>query len=132
MKQYISEERAIYEDSYHGLFSKNLAEWAIKHMELKDPTTGQMRAIKPRTPEEVYQIMKNLNVQLPEKYLYTAWYLWHMAVADYPKALTTDLQRACFVEETICDPDGKPENVLDCFVTKMCNAGIPIFWERML
>lgn len=132
MKQYISEARAIYEDNYHGLFSKNLAEWAISHMEMKDPATKQMRLIRPKTAEEVYQIMKNNGVQLPEEYLYTAWYLWHMAVADYPKSLSNDEQRSNYVEETICDPDGRPENVLDCFVTKMCNAGKPIYWEQML
>ena len=41
-------------------------------------------------------------------------------------------RRASFVEETLMDPDGMPENVLDCFVAKMCNAGKPIYWERML
>ena len=55
-----------------------------------------------------------------------------MAVADYPKALKTDAQRASYVEETICDPDGDPTNVLECFEAKMCNAGIPIYWERFL
>lgn len=55
-----------------------------------------------------------------------------MATADYPKTLQTDEQKARFVEETICDPDGMPENVLACFEAKMCNAGVPIFWERML
>ena len=37
-----------------------------------------------------------------------------------------------FVDETLCDADGMPENVLDCFVAKMCNAEIPIFWEEYL
>jgi hypothetical protein len=53
-----------------------------------------------------------------------------MAVADYPKTCKTDELRAMFVEETLCDPDGMPENVLDCFVAKMCNAGVPIYWEQ--
>lgn len=55
-----------------------------------------------------------------------------MAIADYPKALKSDEQRAAFVEETICDPDGDPSNVLACFEAKMCNAMIPIYWERMM
>lgn len=132
MKQYISEARAIYEDSYHGLMSKNLAEWAIKNMRLLDPTTGQMRPIRAKTAEEVKELLRQYGVDLPEEYLYTAWYLWHMAVADYRKTCKTDEDRAYFVEETLLDPDGRPENVLDCFVAKMCNAGMPIYWERMM
>ena len=64
--------------------------------------------------------------------MYTAWYLYHMAVADYRKTCKTDEDRANFVEETLMDPDGMQENVLDCFVAKMCNAGKPIYWERMM
>ncbi len=132
MKQYISEARAIYEDSYHGQFSKNLAEWAISNMKLKDPATKQIRPIRAKTVDEVMDILKRNNVQIPEEYMYTALYLWHMSVADYPKTCKTDQDRANFVEETLMDPDGTPENVLDCFVAKMCNAGIPIYWERMM
>ena len=132
MKQYISEARAIYEDNYHGQFSKNLAEWAINNMQLKDPATGQMRPIRPKSVEEVMEILKKHGVELPEEYIYTAWYLYHMAVADYRKTCKNDEDRANFVEETLMDPDGMPENVLDCFVTKMCNAGKPIYWEKMM
>lgn len=132
MKQYISEARALYEDSYHGQFSKKLAEWAIKHMKLKDPSTGMMRPIRAKSVEEVTEILKQYGVELPEEYIYTAWYLYHMAVADYRKTCKTDEDRANFVEETLLDPDGIPANVLDCFVAKMCNAGNPIFWEQMI
>lgn len=132
MKQYISEARALYEDSYHGQFSKKLAEWAIKHMKLKDPSTGMMRPIRAKSVEEVTEILKQYGVKLPEEYIYTAWYLYHMAVADYRKTCKTDEDRANFVEETLLDPDGIPANVLDCFVAKMCNAGNPIFWEQMI
>ena len=132
MKQYISEARALYEDSYHGMFSKNLAEWAISNMKLKDPSTGQLRKIRAKSVDEVMDILKNYGVEIPEEYIYTAWYLYHMAVADYRKTCKTDEDRANFVEETLMDPDGMPENVLDCFVAKMCNAGMPIYWERMM
>ena len=132
MKQYISEARAIYEENYHGQFSKNLAEWAISNMQLKDPSTRQMRPIRAKSVDEVMELMKRYGVQVPEESMYTVWYLYHMAVADYPKSLTDDEHRATFIEETIMDPDGMPENVLDCFVAKMRNAGKPIYWERML
>lgn len=130
MKHYISEDRAIYEDMYHGLFSKKLAEWAIGKMETKDPATKSMKKIVVRKLDDVEKVLEENKVELPMEFVYTSWYLFNMAVADYPKALKTDEQRAMFVEETLCDPDGMPENVLDCFVTKMCNAGEPIFWEN--
>jgi hypothetical protein len=132
MKHYISESRAAYEDMYHGLFSRKLAEWAVSCMEIKDTATKQMKRITPQTIDEVQSILKENDVELPNEFIYTAYYLFNMAKADYPKTLPTDKQRASFVEETICDPDGMPENVLACFVAKMCNADVPIFWERYL
>ena len=132
MKHCISEGRAIYEDSYHGLFSKKLAEWAIGNMEMLDPVTKTMKPIVERKLDDVKEVLEENKVELPNEFMYTAWYLFNMSVADYPKTCKTDEQRAMFVEETLCDADGMPENVLDCFVTKMCNAGIPIFWEEML
>lgn len=132
MKHYISEDRAIYEDMYHGLFSKKLAEWAIGKMETRDHATKSMKKIVVRKLDDVEKVLEENKVELPMEFVYTSWYLFNMAVADYPKALKTDEQRAMFVEETLCDPDGMPENVLDCFVTKMCNKDVPIYWEMYL
>ena len=132
MRQYISEDRAIYEDIYHGQFSRKLAKWAIGNMRTKDPATGKMREITPRSADDVSEILSTNNVKIDDGEFYTAWYLFNMAVADYPKTCKTDEQRAFFVEETLCDPDGDPSNVLACFEAKMCNAGIPIYWERMI
>lgn len=132
MKQYISEGRAIYEDENHGLFSKRLAEWAIGKMKVKDNASGSMKPLKSRSIEDMQEVLKTNNVNLPEEFIYTAWYLFNMALADYPKTLTTDAQRASFVEETICDPDCAPEAVLECFVAKMCLMGVPIYWEMYL
>lgn len=132
MKYYISEDRAIYEDMYHGLFSKKLAEWAIHNMEMKDPSSKTMKHVVVRKVDDVQQVLKENGIVLPNEFIYTSWYLFNMAVADYPKTLQNDEQRATFVEETICDPDGEVENVLDCFVAKMCNAGIPIYWEQFI
>ncbi len=132
MKQYISEDRAIYEDAYHGQFSRRLAKWAISNMKVKDTATGKMKTITPIQPDDVEEILDTYKVDVPQECFYTAWYLYNMAVADYQKTCKTDEQRANFVEETICDPDGDPTNVLACFEAKMCNAGVPIYWERMM
>lgn len=85
-----------------------------------------------RVHSDVQEVLKANNVELPDEFVYTAWYLFNMSVADYPKTHTSDKQHSLFVEETLCDPDGMPENVLSCFVTKMCNAGVPIYWERFM
>ena len=132
MKQYISEGRAMYEDENHGLFSKRLAEWAINNMETKDPQTKEMKSIKARSIEDMQSVLKQYGVDIQDEFIYTAWYLFNMAIADYPKTCKTDELRATFVEETLCDPDGMLENVLDCFATKMSNANIPIYWEKYL
>lgn len=132
MKQYISEDRAIYEDAYHGQFSRRLAKWAISNMKVKDTATGKMKTITPIQPDDVEEILSANKVELPQECLYTAWYLFNMTIADYPESLKTNEQRALYVKETICDPDGDPTNVLACFEAKMCNAGVPIYWERMM
>lgn len=128
----MSEGEAMYMDKNFGLFSKRLAQWAIDNMEIEDPTTKTMKPLKAKSLEEVQEILKVNKVEVQDEFIYTAWYLFNMALADYPKSLKTDEQRAMFVDETICDPDGMPENVLACFVAKMCNAGIPIYWEKYL
>lgn len=131
MEHYISEGRALYEDTNHGLFSKRLAEWAINKMKASD-ANGNLKPITARKLDDVKQVLQENKVQLPDEFCYTAWYLFNMAIADYKKTCKTDEDRANFVEETLCDPDGMPENVLDCFVVKMRNAGIPIYWEEYL
>ena len=132
MKHYISESRAIYEDEYHGLFSKKLAEWAISNMKTEDAATGVLKPITPRKLDDVKEVLKEHKIVYPDAFCYTAWYLFNMAIADYQKTCKNDEQRALFVDETLCDPDGMPENVLDCFVVKMRNAGVPIFWDDFL
>ena len=122
----------MYEDEHHGLFSRKLAEWAISKMKKKDPVTKEMKSVKVPAVEEVEKILSDNKVELPEEFIYTAWYLYGMALADYAKALPTDEKRAEYIDETLCDPDGCPENVLDCFAVKMRNAGIPIYWERVM
>lgn len=132
MKEYISEGRAIYEDNYHGFFSKKLAEWAIEHMEVKDEKSGETKPLKPRSLNEVRDIINDNGIELEDEFIYTAWYLFNMAMADYPKTLEDDAKRASYVEETLLDPDGCPESVLECFVAKMCVKKIPIYWEFYL
>lgn len=132
MKQYISEDRAIYEDIYHGQFSRKLAEWAIGNMEVEDHVAGRKEKLAARSLDEVYKLLNSMNMGISDSQIYTAWYLFNMALADYPHALKTDEQRAWFVKETLCDPDGDPSNVLACFEAKMCNAGEPIYWEFMI
>lgn len=132
MREYISEGRAMYEDENHGLFSKRLAEWAISNMETMDSATKMLRKMKPVALDDVKSALKKYDVELPDAFLYTAWYLYNMAMADYPKSITTEEHRALFVEETLCDPDGAPENVLACFEAKMREADIPIYWEKYL
>lgn len=130
MKEYVSEGRAMYEDQNHGLFSKRLAKYAIGNMQVKDGK--ELKPLKPHTIDEMDEVMKAADIEIPDRLTYTAWYLFNMAYADYPKTLTTDTQRAEFVKETLLDPDCCPEAVLECYVAKMCCMKEPIFWEKYL
>lgn len=132
MKYLMTEEEAAYMDSYHGHFSRRLAAWAIGNMEMIDTATGKEKSITVVPMDDVMEILKANEVKVPYESKVDAWYLYHMALADYPETLTTDKQRASFVEESICDPDGLETNILACFVAKMCNKGIPIYWEEFM
>ena len=128
----MTEEEAAYMEAYQGHFSKKLATWAINNMESEDQATGKMKRIPVVPVDDVVEILKSNDVKIPYESKYDAWYLYMMTLNDYPESLATDKSRAKYIEETICDIDGDPTNVLACFVAKMCNADIPIFWEDFL
>lgn len=130
MKNYISEGRAIYEDINHGTFSRKLAEWAISLMQTEN--SGRMVDIQPSSLDELERVATKYGITIDPRHLYTAWYLYNMTKADYAKSLPSEEARIQFVDETLNDPDGCPESVLECFTAKMCMAGIPIFWEKYL
>lgn len=132
MKYLMTEEEAMYMQAYQGHFSRKLASWAISNMEMIDPTTEKKKTITMRSVDDVMEILRTNGIKVPDECTFDAWYLYHMAIADNPKSLPDDKHRALYVEETICDPDGKKTNVLACFVAKMCNMGIPIHWEMFV
>jgi hypothetical protein len=130
MRCYVSEARAVYEDYYHGQFSRKLAEWAIGNMMKEE---GEKLSSLNHVPMERFEgIMQTNGMEVGDKMRYTAWYLYNMALADYPKTLTSDSQRCSFVVETLLDPDCCSEAVLGCFTAKMCAMGVPIHWEEYL
>lgn len=132
MKYLMSEEEAAYQTLYQGHFSRKLAAWAIGNMEIEDPTSKEMKSVTIRSVDDVMEILKNNNVKVSDESTFDAWYLYMMTIADYPDSLTTDKQRAAYVEETLCDPDGRDGDVLACFVAKMCNKGVPIMWDLFM
>lgn len=128
MRNIVSEERALYEDYHHGSFSKKLAKWAISNMKIGK----ELKSIEVHSLDSMKNLFSSNGIEIPEKHIYTCWYLYNMTYADYPKALTSDIQRVNFVKETLLDPDCKPEAVLECFVAKMCVMGVPIHWEEYI
>lgn len=62
----------------------------------------------------------------------TTTLLYNMCIADYEKSLPKQKDIVTYIDETINDPDCKPEAVLACFRAKMDVMGIPIHWERYL
>jgi hypothetical protein len=101
-------------------------------MEMDDAATKDLKPVAVRSVDDVMSVLKANGVEVEDECTYDAWYLYHMCIADYPKSLQTDKLRATYIEETICDPDGDPTNVLACFVAKMCNKGIPVMWDLFM
>ena len=132
MKYIMTQEEAAYMDAYQGHFSRKLASWAIKNMRSEDPATGKVKNVPIVQVDDVMEILKANDVKIPYESKFDAWYLYMMTLNDYPNSLATDNQRAKYVEETIYDVDGEPTNVLACFVAKVCNADMPIYWEEFI
>ena len=128
----MSEEEAAYQTLYQGHFSRKMAAWAIGNMEMEDPATKEMKTITIRPVDDVMEILKANGVNIPDESTFDCWYLYHMCLADYPESLPNDQKRAEYIDETICDPDGEPTNVLACFVAKMCNKGVPVMWDLFM
>ena len=128
----MTEEEAAYMQAYQGHFSRKLASWAISNMETEDPTTGKMKPVTIRPVDDVMEILKANGVKIPDECIFDAWYLYMMTIADYQESLPDDKHRAKYVEETICDPDGKSTSVLSCFAAKMCDKGVAIHWQMFV
>lgn len=132
MYVYKSEEEEIYNSKYHGHFNKRLADWAISCMEKENTSTAVLEPIKKKSLEEYDAFLQTNKIKVKDESYYDGYYLLHMCYADYQKALEDDKHRASYIEETICDPDCVPTAVLACFVAKMNQMGVPIYWERFL
>lgn len=126
----MNEEEEIYNSKYHGHFNKRLADWAISNMMKKNATTDELEPIKKKSLEEYDEFLQTNRLKLPEESYYDGYYLLHMCFADYSKSLEDDKHRAAYIEETICDPDSEPTAVLACFIAKMEEMDMPIYWER--
>lgn len=132
MQYTMSESEAYYMDMHKGHFSKKMAEWAASMMK-KEDATGELKKITPYTTDEVEEMLKSANVELPEGCIYDALYLANMAKADYLGSSIEDkVHLVRYIEDTLCDPDGCPEMVLACFRAKCDVKDIPIHWERYL
>ena len=128
---YYSEAEALYYDKYKGHFSKKLADWAVSCMAKKD-STGNLTPIKMYDVEEFDEFIKTNKLEVANECYYDAYYLYHMAMADYTNTLETKAKIASYIDETINDPDCESTAVLACFRAKMDVMGVPIFWEKYL
>ena len=132
MKYIMTQEEAEYMQAYQGHFSRKLAMWAIGNMESEDQATGKVKNIPVVPVDDVMEILKANDIKIPYESKFDAWYLYMMCLNDYSESLDTDKRRAKYIEETICDVDGDSTNVLACFVAKMCNANMPIYWQEFI
>ena len=63
---------------------------------------------------------------------YDAVYLYHMAIADYPKLCSDEQKQAIFVKETLDDVDASEETTFRLWLAKMTGNGEPVIWEDII
>lgn len=131
MHYYLSASEAQYMDANQGHFSKALAQWAISRMRTRD-ANGDLVKISSVPLDEVENALDSHGIVVKEESIYDAWYLYNMCLADYRKTMPEKKDIVSYINETINDPDCKPEAVLACWRAKMDVMGIPIHWERYL
>lgn len=120
--------------NYGFNFSKKACEYAVSLMKKADPNSGvgKMVPIIPWNKEKVAECFKKNGIMLEREVNYNHVYLFNMAMADYPKALTDERGICMFVKESAEDVDSNPDNIFRKWIICMDGNGIPIYWEDLL
>lgn len=120
--------------NYGFNFSKKACEYAVGLMKKADTSSGITRTvpITPWSKEKVAECFKKNGIMLERELNYNHVYLFNMAMADYPRALTDERAICMFVKESAEDVDSNPDNIFRKWIISMDGNGIPIFWEDLL
>lgn len=120
--------------NYGFNFSKKACEYAVSLMKKVDASSGvsRMVPITPWSKEKVAECFKRNGIMLEGELNYNHVYLFNMAVADYPKALTDERSVCMFVKESAEDVDSNPDNIFRKWIICMDGNGTPIYWEDLL
>ena len=119
---------------YHNWhFSKELAMYASANL-YRYNGSGQKEYIKPFTPEEVDDILRNNKVTLENKEaLYDYVYVANMCKADFlGRSVPNEKYLALYIKDVIDDPDAYDGVVFNRWYADMCKKGIPINWYKMI
>lgn len=119
---------------YHNWhFSKELAMYASANL-YRYNDQAQKEYIKPFTPEEVDDILRNNKVTLENKEaLYDYVYVANMCKADFlGRSVPNEKYLALYIKDVIDDPDAYDGVVFNRWYADMCKKGIPINWYKMI
>lgn len=117
--------------NYGFNFSKKACEYAVSLMRKQSPT-GELQKVEMMPKEQVEECFRKNKLEVKGGIEYNHVYLFHMAMADYPKSLPNETLRCLFVKEAAEDPDSNPDNIFRKWIISMDGNGMPIYWEDLL
>lgn len=125
MKRYIT---------YNGRhFNKKLCDFAVKRMKAKNPSTGEVVALKPMSKETIDSLLMTYKITIEQNELYDYVYVANMCKADFLGSSVPDEQHLCkYVKDVIDDVDAYDGIVFNRWYADMCRQGIPISWPDVL
>ena len=94
------------------------------------PYTEMQEKYSGDIPAKLYRMIYEGVV--PTKEFSVVFYIFNMALADYPKSIPNEMMRCLYVKETLEDIDSNPENIFRKWIACMDGNGVPIYWEDLL
>lgn len=124
MKKYIQ--------SFGWHFNKNAYEYAVSLMKKNDSKTGEKKAIKGFTKEEIDSILTKYGITLKNRCMHDYVFAATMCRADYyGSSIEDELHLALYVKDTVDDVDASNETTFRRWVATMVGNGEPIDWDEI-
>lgn len=114
-------------------FNKKAAEFAIKQMKKKDPSSGQEKELDPWDKDRVDELLSSYGVKLKNDVLYDKVYVCNMGRADLLKSSVVDeAHLALYVKDTLDDIDGSDELPFRFWLQKCVAKGWGVDFEDFM
>lgn len=102
-------------------------------MMTKKDANGKDVEVKPKTQDEVDDMLRRLGIKIKNNKGYDCAYLASMVMADmWGSSIEDEIHMAKYIKDVLDDPDGGEEKAFRHWYSDMIEKGIPILWEEIM